>query len=52
MIYKKRKDKHITNRDYLMELSNKELANAIGRCFMACKETKCESINCQRCCLK
>ena len=42
----------MTNRDYLMGLSNEELANAIGRCHMACEETKCESIDCQKCCLK
>ena len=42
----------MTNRDYLMRLDNEELANAIGRCHMACEETKCESIDCQKCCLK
>ena len=42
----------MTNRDYLMGLNNEELANAIGRCHMACEETKCESIDCQKCCLK
>ena len=42
----------MTNRDYLMELSNEELAKAIGRCHIACEETKCESIDCQKCCLK
>ena len=42
----------MTNRDYLMGLSNEELANAIGRCSIACNETKCESIDCQKCCLK
>ena len=42
----------MTNRDYLMELNNEELANAIGRCHLACEETKCESIDCQKCCLK
>ena len=42
----------MTNRDYLMGLSNEELANAIGRCSMACNETECESIDCRRCCLK
>ena len=42
----------MTNRDYLMRLSNEELANAIGRCSMACNEMKCESIDCRKCCLK
>ena len=43
----------MTNRDYLMKLSNEELANVIGRCSMACDETKkCESIDCRKCCLK
>ena len=42
----------MTNRDYLMRLDNEELANAIGRCSMACNETECESIDCRRCCLK
>ena len=42
----------MTNRDYLMGLNNEELANAIGRCSMACNEMKCESIDCQKCCLK
>ena len=42
----------MTNRDYLRGLNNEELANAIGRCSMACNETKCESIACQKCCLK
>lgn len=41
----------MTNRDYLMGLSNEELAKAIGKCSMACNEMKCES-DCQRCCLK
>ena len=42
----------MTNRDYLMKLNNEELANAIGRCHLACEETKCESIDCRKCCLK
>ena len=42
----------MTNRDYLMGLSNEELANAIGRCYMTCEEMECESIDCQKCCLK
>ena len=42
----------MTNRDYLRGLNNEELANAIGRCHLACEEMKCESINCQKCCLK
>ena len=42
----------MTNRDYLRRLNNEELANAIGRCYMACEETKCEPIDCQKCCLK
>lgn len=39
----------MTNRDYLRGLNNEELANAI---YMACEETKCESIDCRKCCLK
>lgn len=35
-----------------MSLNNEELANVIGRCSMACDETKkCESIDCRKCCL-
>ena len=42
----------MTNRDYLMKLNNEELANAIERCYMACEEMECESIDCQKCCLR
>ena len=42
----------MTNRDYLMGLSNEELANAFGRCYMVCEETKCKWIDCRKCCLK
>ena len=42
----------MTNRDYLRELNNEELANAIGWCSMACNEMECESRDCRVCCLK
>lgn len=42
----------MTNRDYLRGLNNEELANAIGRCSMACNEMECGSGDCRICCLK
>lgn len=41
----------MTNRDYLRGLNNEELANAIGRCSMACNEMECGSGDCRICCL-